>query len=354
MTAYYNEIDPFAANWLRSLIAAGHIPPGDVDERSIEDVTPADLAPYCQHHFFAGVGGWAYSLRLAGWPDDEPVWSGSCPCQSFSSAGKGKGFDDERHLWPAFFWLIQQCRPATIFGEQVASKSALKWWDLVASDLEGENYAAAAADLPAASVGAPHRRQRLFWVANTNSPGCQWPRSPQSERWQHSSVSAGRSQSDPVANPQSGERGQRVDNNSDERQTRIRGDRASRSSECCTASLMANAQSSECQRFGNSRHGRDGPANSSSVDHPHSERQQEQRLTLSTQAELASSKFTGNHWAGHQWITCFDEKQRAVKPGLRLLAHGIPGRLGRLRGYGNAITPQVAAEFIKAFQEAQG
>jgi len=91
VTAYYNEIDPFAAQWLRNLIAAGHIAPGIVDERSIEDVIPEELEVYTQCHFFAGIGGWSYALRLAGWPDDKKVWTGSCPCQAFSNAGKGGG-----------------------------------------------------------------------------------------------------------------------------------------------------------------------------------------------------------------------------------------------------------------------
>ncbi|MEM8149780.1 DNA cytosine methyltransferase, partial [Morganella morganii] len=125
MTAYYNEIDPFAAQWLRNLIAAGHIAPGVVDERSIEDVTPDDLRGFTQCHFFAGVGVWSLALRRAGWPDDKPVWTGSCPCQPFSAPGKRKGFADERHLWPAFFHLISECKPGVIFGEQVASKDGL-------------------------------------------------------------------------------------------------------------------------------------------------------------------------------------------------------------------------------------
>jgi hypothetical protein len=74
---YYNELDPYAAQWLRNLIAAGHIAPGDVDERSIEDVRPDDLVGYGQCHFFAGIGGWSRALRLAGIPDDYPVWTGS-------------------------------------------------------------------------------------------------------------------------------------------------------------------------------------------------------------------------------------------------------------------------------------
>jgi len=116
MTAYYNEFDPKAAAWIRELIKAGHVAPGDVDERSILDVTPNDLRGYTQCHFFAGIAVWSYALRAAGWPDDRPVWTGSVPCQPFSAAGKGGGFDDERHLWPAFHWLISQCRPPVVLG----------------------------------------------------------------------------------------------------------------------------------------------------------------------------------------------------------------------------------------------
>lgn len=137
MTAYYNEIDPYAAQWLRNLIAAGHIAPGDVDERDIRDITPNELKQYTQCHFFAGVGVWSLALRNAGWPDSRPVWTGSCPCQPFSSAGRKAGVIDERHLWPHWFHLIEECRPSRIFGEQVASKDGLGWLDLVQADLEG-------------------------------------------------------------------------------------------------------------------------------------------------------------------------------------------------------------------------
>ena len=81
MLAYYNENNRFAAQWLRNLIAAGEIAPGDVDDRSITEVRPDDLRGYTQCHFFAGIGGWSAALRLADWPDDRPVWTGSCPSE---------------------------------------------------------------------------------------------------------------------------------------------------------------------------------------------------------------------------------------------------------------------------------
>ena len=173
MTVYYNEIDPYAAQWLRNLIAAGHLAKGEVDERSITEIQPDDLLGFNQCHFFAGIGVWGYALRQAGWADDRPVWTGSCPCQPFSAAGKQEGFADERHLWPTWFNLISQCRPAIVLGEQVAS--ALDWLDLVSTDMESAGYAFGAADLCAAGFGGAHIRQRLYFagVANTLGSGRQ-------------------------------------------------------------------------------------------------------------------------------------------------------------------------------------
>ena len=161
--AVYNEWDSFAAAWMRCLIKAGALPEGRIDERSISDLTGADVAPIS--HFFAGIGGWAHALEIAGWPPVRPVWTASLPCQPFSVAGKGRGTDDERHLWPVFRDLVAECRPPTIFGEQVASRAGRAWLAGVRADLEALGYAVGAADLCAAGEGAPHIRQRLYWGA---------------------------------------------------------------------------------------------------------------------------------------------------------------------------------------------
>lgn len=281
MSTYYNEHDPQAAAWLRDLIADGLIPAGEVDERDIRDVRPVDLAGFTACHFFSGIGGWAYALRLAGWPDGSPVWTGSCPCQPFSAAGRGAGLADERHLWPAWHWLIEQRRPPIVFGEQVASRSALEWFDLVSADLEAAGYAVGAADLCAASVGAPHIRRRLYWVAD-----------------------AGRIGVEPVrlhmGGASSGVRGEA-------REQRLRSDAGDGSD----ASRLADAGGTGLEVVG----------------------------------------ATDGFWRDADWLLCRDPdgpRWRPVEPGTFPLAHGVPARVGRLRGYGNAIAPQCAQAFIEA------
>jgi DNA (cytosine-5)-methyltransferase 1 len=170
---YYNEFDPAVVDRLRYLIKEGLLPPGKVDDRDIREIKPNELQPYRQCHFFAGGGGWAKALQLAGWNNSQQVWTGSCPCQPFSTApaGRRSGMQDDRHLWPVWAALIKECRPARVFGEQVAGAIKQGWLDLVAHDLETEDYAVSSAVLPACSVGAPHIRQRLWFAAYPNCGG---------------------------------------------------------------------------------------------------------------------------------------------------------------------------------------
>lgn len=175
-TAYYNEIDPFAAKWLRNLISAGEIAAGDVDERSIVDVKADELAGYTQCHFFAGIGGWSLALRLAGWPDDEPVWTGSCPCQPFSNSGEQKGTEDHRDLWPVFFRLISIKKPPILFGEQVKGAIPHGWIDRTCDDMESENYAIGSSVLPAFGYGASFEGYRIYFVAKAAGERLSRPR----------------------------------------------------------------------------------------------------------------------------------------------------------------------------------
>ncbi|MBA2991534.1 DNA cytosine methyltransferase [Salmonella enterica subsp. salamae serovar 47:z:e,n,x,z15] len=341
--AYYNEIDPFAAQWLRNLIAGGHIAPGEVDERSIEDVTPDDLRGFTQCHFFAGIGVWSHSLRLAGWPDDRPVWTGSCPCQPFSAAGKGDGFADERHLWPHFFHLISERRPQHVFGEQVASGNANTWFDLVQADLEGMEYAFGLVPFAAAGVGAPHIRERAYWVAYANSQI--------DDRRRYIGADGGNEHSD-CSNPD-----RLADTHNDRQQS---GCRPSCGCKCAKAGIHPWRSIKAC-RLGDTNltrleglGGNDCAAGREGATGP----------VAAPGLHLRPLEVNG-FWRDADWLLCRDGKWRPVEPGTFPLVDGAAARMGRveswvarvassnrvgrLKGYGNAINAQAAAEFIRAY-----
>ena len=333
--AYYNEHDPFAAAWLRELIAAGEIADGEVDERSIVDVQASDLVEFDQCHFFAGIGGWSLALRLAGWPDDRPAWTGSCPCQPFSAAGKGKGAADERHLWPEFFRLIRECRPNVVFGEQVESAVRHGWLDGVSADLEGEGYACGAVVLGAHSVGAPHIRQRLWWVADAGSQRRDGESIRLREGRSHQAVSqtTGRSGARGLADSKrdAAEPWRSTDQPAEGAGTKS-GGAPDESGRHGVSSGLADAD--ECGQPGQGGMVRSG--------NPASGENREVHRTVNA---------SGGGWSTAVWIPCADGKARRIEPGLEPLVTRLPNRVGRLRGYGNAIVPQVAAEFVGAFLE---
>lgn len=169
---YYNEFNPRMARVLRRLIGKGLIPNGIVDERSIVDIEPEELIGYKQVHMFAGIAGWVYALQLANWPQDIPVWTGSCPCQPFSILNVNrKGTNDEKDLWPVMFKLIRECKPEYVFGEQVKDAIQWGWLDRIYSNMEEINYKTGAVVLSASGVGAPQNRLRLFWLAYSGNRG---------------------------------------------------------------------------------------------------------------------------------------------------------------------------------------
>lgn len=347
MSAYYNEIDPYAAQWLRNLIKAGHIAPGEVDERSIEDVRPEEIKKFKQCHFFAGVGVWSYALRQAGVPDDFKVWTGSCPCQPFSAAGKGGGVDDSRHLWPAWNHLISQVRPDLIFGEQVASKDGLGWLDLVQSDLEGQGYAFGAADLCAAGIGAPHIRQRLYFVAEgVDNPVRHRRANGQTQRCGDGQIpvtatgvvkrGTGRSTSElaDTERTQEHQEQQRPAGHEGEWQ-------ANGTCGCDTSGGLADSHGAGLQ-------GHRRPLE----EYAAQRREDEARHDRAT-SEHDRAGPTNGHWRDADWLFCRDGKWRPVEPGTFPLAHGSAARVGRLRAYGNAIVAQKAQIFIESYFESR-
>ena len=305
MTAYYNENDKQTCAWLRELIKQDLIAPGDVDERDIRDVRSDELIQYEQIHFFAGIGVWSYALRQAGWPDDRPVLSGSCPCQPFSSAGKKDGTKDKRHLWPEMFRLIaglpKSKRPPTIFGEQVSN--AESWFDLIQNDLARENYAAGLVVFPACFVGAPHLRQRLYWFAD----------------YVDDSDSTGRFGPD----------GRRILG----RGETAKGQRQAESAVSGVTDGLADHAGIGCE--GVSRSGTT----------------QDARVTELCKNDGAGP--TNGYWRNADWIWCRDEKWRPVEPGSAPLVDGSAARMVRLRGYGNAIVAPQAQAFIESYLETE-
>lgn len=320
---YYNDNDSFMAKWLQCLINEGLIPKGDVDDRSITEIKPADLRGYKQCHFFAGLAGWPYALALAGWPRDRAVWTGSCPCQPFSKAGKGKGVDDERHLWPAFRWLIAQRRPAAVFGEQVASKDGRQWFSGVRVDLEAMGYDVGGADLCAASVGAPNIRQRLWWVADAMPTG-------RTSRW---------------AEPGEGQATMR---------SAYRGG-------------MGNTQSDNEQRMrerepvsgSNGQGGRSGPWDNFGIVECADGKQRRIPKSSIQHVDYGLSDSLDTDWV-HGDFENKAEVQRLCESYSAIfremistfpLCRKVPGRAGILRGAGNSINPWVAAEFVRSFMQ---
>jgi len=382
VTAFYNEIDPFAAAWLRRLISRGLIAPGVVDERSIEELEPEELEPFSQVHLFAGIGVWSHALRRAGWPDDRPVWTGSCPCQPFSVAGSKKGLDDERHLWPSFSALLAERCPPTVFGEQVAGTDGLDWLDLVFADLENQGYAVGAADLSAASVGAPHLRQRLYFVANNNRKGpLEQPSRAAYEAWTLGDESSrcdklreladgeierrGKERADRGGgHSRDGAQGWRpgLDSSREDGQLADAADRdgrggggarddladarregpQGRGAECRLAESAGKVQT--CGGHGDGGMGNADGGGESEVG----------GIPVGTKPTPDGDLVS--FWDSPDWVLCDDPsgtRWRPVEPGAFPLAHGVAGRVGRLRGYGNAIVGPLASEFIRAFLETQ-
>jgi DNA (cytosine-5)-methyltransferase 1 len=340
---YYNDNDPKSCAWLRELIRTGEIPDGVVDERSILDVQPADVAGFVQCHFFAGIGGWSLALKLAGWREDKQIWSGSAPCQPYSAAGQGKGDADERNLWPAFFRLIKAGKPECVIGEQVAAAIGHGWLDGICDDLEGEGYTCGAAVLGAHSVGAPHIRQRLYWMAHSQRDA--------GEPGRLANESAeGTGESTAGASSESGRSGVHG------RPAHTNGGKSSDGELQRGGRLVQQPQDEATGGVGNTECAKGSRLRPVSVE---MESKQETRRSGNA-----------NPWSAFELIGCADGKARRIEPGSKPLVAGVSrglvpsgdpsveeaqnsgeARVMRLRGYGNSINVVTAAEFIKASME---
>ncbi|MCZ8436839.1 DNA cytosine methyltransferase [Achromobacter xylosoxidans] len=309
---------------------------------------------------------------MAGWADDRPVWTGSCPCQPFSAAGKGTAFDDERHLWPAWHWLIQECRPPVVFGEQVASKDAEPWLDLVSTDLEAMAFAVAACAFPSASIGAPHIRDRTYFVAYASGAGLERSaagtvgrqraaaeRGSSTGRLAHPDVVAGRQgrEVDGGRHPGSDARPRagsgcdgvpvKLGNAEGERCGEAREPRpghSERSADASAACRMGDALDQPRERDAGGISGTQAPEHGAwvSIDGSQPVRPEHAGASVAPGAGPVNG-----FWGAADWLLCRDGKWRPVEPGTFPLAHGAPARVGRLRAYGNAINAQQAQIFIE-------
>jgi len=404
--AYYNEHDAYCAQWLRNLISAGHIPDGDVDERSITEVKANEIKEYDQWHFFAGLGGWGYAARLAGIGETSGVLTGSPPCQPFSNAGKRQGYADERHLAPVWLDLVAALRPAWVFGEQVAAAIRKDdWLDDLLNALETEGYTTGASVLPACSVGAPHIRQRLWVVARLgnakrgrpegwNQPEgrskATWKgqrnggvadtkrqqthqeqqRPAETKRERSADSFSGRVLDSGLADTEdrNGRAGQH--NDETERQQgdgQPSGHHRDRGLADADGSGRQQEQSSQPTGIQRKKYSKakqrqkscDNGASIGGLADPtitgretfSGDRIRNARAASETPAVAHNSGYgrgSANQagWDDPDWLYCRDGKWRPVESGTFPLANGIPARVGRLRAYGNAIVPQVAAKVI--------
>ena len=360
MTAYYNENNPEAAAWLRELIKMGVIADGIVDDRSIVDVQPEDVKDFIQCHWFAGIGGWSYALRLAGIPDDQPIWTASLPCQPFSSAGKQLGKADERHLLPTYVNLVEVCRPSIQIGEQVPDAIRHGWLDDLYAEMEARGYACGAVIAGAHSVYAAHQRQRIYWLAN----------SEQSQKWGRRIPGPAQSVSKNYKWSSSEFTGCSEDMPA--RQSRLE-------REARDAGIVGHAESigrvqwkavaerssardvAERLFAGFAEHGCISGMGDANIN-----RRQPGCEATTTTGYRNPANPAG--WIDREWIYYQDGKLRPFKSGIFPLVNGVPRRMVRgsniglplnandtaeaasmrIHGYGNAIVPELAAEFIRA------
>ena len=231
--------------------------------------------------------------------------TGGYPCQPFSQAGKRRGAEDDRHLWPSMFGIIRTSRPTWVLAENVAGHVTLGL-DEVLADLEGEDYAVQPIIVPACAVDAPHRRDRVWILGNAKSKlGDECGKYRETSRRQ---IPEPRNASREIAFTDS--------------------DNARRVKQWRTESIQSELVTAECdcRDVANANDSRKKPSwNDRRVG-------REQKPIKNTRND--------------------DFKGWSAEPDMGRVAHGIPRRVDRLRGLGNAIVPQVAYEIIKAMIEA--
>jgi len=235
--------------------------------------------------------------------------SGGFPCQPFSCAGKRRGAEDDRFLWPEMCRIVSELRPAWVLGENVAGFVGMALDDC-AADLEGVGYAVRAFVVPAAGVGAPHQRARCFIVAHSN--GVQLDGSGGARR-RGAEPSDGRTD---VANARSA--GLRLD-----------------------AEQHGEPERPEYGPLGRdaARRGNEKPVTDPIV----SGLERTYKRTAPSKREGSSAM--RRHARSEDWW--------ATEPDVGRVAHGVPNRVHRLRALGNAVVPAQVYPFVRAIADIE-
>ena len=243
------------------------------------------------------------------------VITGGFPCQPFSVAGKQKGTSDNRHLWPEMFRIIKAFKPRFVIGENVRGIINIQdgmVFETVCTDLESEGYEVQPFIIPAAGVGAPHRRERV-WILAIREESME-----NSRRTLRQGTELRETNEDEIRK--------------EDAHQHQRSSRPSESDVADTNTRLGNGQNQEIQTGRNTSN-----TSSEDVADNDGERQQEQRRSESIQKE--KSRFECESW----W---------SVEPNVGRVAHGVQGRVHRLKGLGNAIVPQIAEEIGRAIINA--
>ena len=278
-------------------------------------------------------------------PDCDILTAGY-PCQPFSVAGKQKGTEDDRHIWPFIFRIVAQKRPTWCVFENVHGHIAMGL-DQVLADLESEGYSTRTFVVPACGVNAPHKRDRLWIVAYSNSDDGRNGSSTKSQGRQSRMEHRSGSQRQPIQEP-----------NKNVADTTILGsqehghgkpDEFVHVSEDVADTNNAR-QSSSSGRGQNSwnEEGHDIGRSGENVADTSGEGSQGR---LSGRSDSERQSFVGQSGCSSSTYGQSGEDWWAVEPNVRRVAHGIPKRVDRIKGLGNAIVPQIAMNIGLAIKE---
>jgi len=304
------------------------------------------------------------------------IITGGFPCQPFSVAGKQKGTSDDRHLWPEMFRIIKAFKPRFVIGENVRGIVNIQdgvVFETVCTNLEDEGYEVQPFNIPAAGVGAPHRRERIWFiavredVANTigNNERREISRSYEEERRiqeehrQNNSTTGKSSRTSEIRNGDNGyenmENSRRTlrqgselfNTNEDEvgKENANQHQRSSSSSESNVADTdtrLGNGENEEIQTGRNTSN-----ISSSEMANTNSERLEGLGQSSSQFNETSSSTSRSEERQGQ-----VDQGWWSVEPNVGRVAHGVSGRVHRLKALGNSIVPQIAEEIGKAIIKA--